>query len=112
MKAKRTKKTAKAAAARRQATAAQVAARVEELLRIRLDGAELWDVREFMRQKVAANDPVWGAAPLSTSQIYRYLEKVDAKIAESCKSSRRKLFRMALARRRNLYARAVNAGDC
>jgi hypothetical protein len=93
------------------ATEAQVRQRVEELLRIRLDGAELWDICEYVREKVEANDPVWGDTPLSKSQIYRYLEKVDEQIAESCKGARKKLFRIHLAQRRNLYARAVNAAD-
>jgi hypothetical protein len=95
----------------RKATAAQIAARVEELLRIRLDGAELWDIREYVREKVAAKDPVWGDKLPSDSQLYRYLEKVDEQIADSCRDSRRKLIRRHLAQRRNLYAKAVSQGD-
>jgi hypothetical protein len=93
------------------ATEAQIRQRVEELLRLRLDGAELWTICEYVREKVEAKDPVWGIAQLSNSQIYRYLEKVDEQIAESCKGARNKHFRRHLAQRRSLYARAVNAAD-
>ena len=51
------------------ATKAQVKARVEEVLRIRLDGAEAWDLREYVREKVATNDPVWGDQPLSDATL-------------------------------------------
>lgn len=93
------------------ATEAQTEKRIEELLAIRLDGAELWDVREYVREKVAAHDPVWGKNPLSDSQLYRYLQRVDSHISESCKEARSKLLRRHLAQRRRLYARAVNVGD-
>ena len=92
-------------------TEAQVRQRVEELLRIRLDGAELWDCREYVREKVAAKDPIWGEKLLSDSQIYRYLARVDSQIAQACREKRPKLLRLHLAKRRSLYARAVNVGD-
>jgi hypothetical protein len=93
------------------ATEAQVRQRVEELLRIRLDGAELWDVRKYVREKVEAKDQVWGEKPLSDGQLYRYLQKVDALLAHSCKSGRKRLIRRHLTQRRALYARSVNAAD-
>src|SRR5437899_1584257 len=93
------------------ATETQARQRVEELLRIRLDGAELWDIREYVREKVEANDPVWGDVALSDSQLYRYLERVDELIAESCRAGRKTMLRRHLAQRRAIYARAVNAGD-
>jgi hypothetical protein len=93
------------------ATDAQVAARVEELLRIRLDGAEFWDVKEYIAEKVAAKDPVWGEHEIGQAMIYRYLQRVDDLIAASCKTARRKLLRTHLAKRRNLYAKAVAAAD-
>jgi hypothetical protein len=93
------------------ATKAQMKARVEEILRIRLDGAEAWDLREYVREKVAANDPVWGDQPLSDATLYRYIARADALIAESCRSSSKKLLRRHLAQRRNLFAKAVSAGD-
>src|SRR5262245_10990160 len=89
--------------------------RVEDLLRIRLDGAEWWDVREFVREKEGEEGSAWqlgpGATPLSDSQIRRLLAKADGAVEASHMRSRRKLLRRHLAQRRNLYAKAVLAGD-
>jgi hypothetical protein len=89
--------------------------RVEEILRIRLDGAEWWDCCEFVREKEQEEGSAWylaeGDKPLSDASLRRYLAKADNLIAESCRASRKKLFRRHLAQRRNLYAKAVHAGD-
>jgi hypothetical protein len=94
---------------------ATVQLRVDEILRIRLDGAELWDVREYVREQEQKEDSPWklaeGDKPLSDSQIARYIQRADMLVAESCKVSRKKLFRRHLAQRRNLYAKAVSQGD-
>lgn len=100
---------------KRQPTKATIARRVEEVLRIRLDGAEFWDVREYAREKEAEEGSAWhlaeGEKPLSDGQLRRYVSRVDRMIAESCRASRRKLLRRHLAQRRNLYAKAVAQGD-
>jgi hypothetical protein len=97
------------------ATKAQIEARLTELLRIRLDGAEFWDVREYVREKEQEEGPPWklagGQKPLSDGQLWRYLGRVDRLIAESCRASRKKLLRRHLAQRRNLFAKCVAAGD-
>ena len=101
------------------ATDLQVQQRIAELLRIRLDGAEIWDICEYVREKVETRDqagqhigdPVWGKQPLSESQLYRYLERVKVMVAESCKQERKDLIDEHLAKRRNLYAKAVQQGD-
>jgi hypothetical protein len=90
--------------------------RVEEVLRIILDGAEaLWDVREYVREKEQEAGSAWelpaGAKPLSDSQLFRYIARANRLIAESCRASRKKLLRRHLAQRRNLYAKAVSQGD-
>jgi hypothetical protein len=94
---------------------ALVERRVTDLLRIRLDGAQLWDVCEYVREKEAEPGSAWfvaeGASPLSQSQIGRYLQKADHLVFESHERSRKKLLRRHLAQRRNLYARAVRTGD-
>jgi hypothetical protein len=97
------------------ATKAQVEARVTELLRIRLDGAEFWDIREYVREKEQEDGSPWnlpeGGKPLSDSQLWRYLARVDRAIAESCHASRKRLLRGHLAVRRSLFAKAVGQGD-
>jgi len=96
-------------------TKATVAQRIEEVLRIRLDGAEFWDVREYAREKEAEPGTAWelppDGKPLSDSQLWRYISQADRMIAESCRASRKKLLRRHLAQRRNLYAKAVSQGD-
>jgi hypothetical protein len=91
------------------------ARRVEDVLRIRLDGAEWWDVREFVREKEKEQGSAWfladGQEPLSDSQIRRYQQRADALMMQSHERSRRKLFRRHLAQRRNLFARANTTGD-
>jgi hypothetical protein len=94
---------------------ALAARRVDEVLRIRLDGAEFWDVREYVREKQAEPGSAWhleeGATPLSDSQLRRYQQRADALLERSHERSRKKLLRRHLAKRRNLYAKATLAGD-
>jgi hypothetical protein len=94
---------------------AQVARRIDDVLRIRLDGAEFWDVREFVREKEKEAGSAWflaeGEGPLSDGQIRRYQQRADRLMLASHERSRKKLFRRHLAQRRNLYARAATTGD-
>jgi hypothetical protein len=94
---------------------AQVAKRIDDVLRIRLDGAEFWDVREFVREKEKEKGSAWflpeGEEPLSDGQIRRYQQKADRLMLQSHERNRKKLFRRHLAQRRNLYARATTTGD-
>jgi hypothetical protein len=80
-----------------------------------LDGARHWDVRRYVAEKEAAGEPPWkvedGGKPLSERQIRRYIDQADERIAEGCRSSRKRLMRNHVAYRHNLYARAVNKGD-
>jgi hypothetical protein len=97
------------------ANKAQVEARLTELVRIRLDGAEFWDVREYVREKEQEDGSPWklteGQKPLSDSQLWRYLARADQAVAENGRASRRTLVRRHLAQRRALYAKAVAQGD-
>src|SRR4051794_3203086 len=99
----------------RHATSEQTRKRVEELLRIRLDGAEFWDVCEYVREREAEDGSPWqlkeGETPLSNSQIRRLQAKADGLIAASSRVARKRLLRRHAAQRRNLYARALDAGD-
>jgi hypothetical protein len=92
-----------------------VQARVEDVLRIRLDGAEGWDVRRYVAEKEAAGEAPWtiaeGSKPLSERQIRNYVTAADKLIDESCRKERKKRLRRHLAQRRSLYARSVNKGD-
>jgi hypothetical protein len=94
---------------------ALAARRLDDILRIRLDGAQWWDVREFVREKEKEEGSAWHVGPdgkpLSDAMIRKYQERADKLVYESHEKSRKKLFRRHLAQRRNLYARATTAGD-
>jgi hypothetical protein len=96
-------------------TKAQVEARTLEIVRIRLYGAEIWDVREYVREQEQTAGSPWqladGQKPLSDSQLWRYVARADKQIAESCRASRKKLLRRHLAQRRNIFGKAMSAGD-
>src|SRR5262245_40206736 len=119
MKGKPTKQPGPAApepaGPRTKATRAPILRRVEELVRIRLDGAELWDVRQYVKGQEAREGSAWrraeGQKPLSDIQLWRYIARADGLIAESCRPSRKKLLRRHRAQRRHLYAKAVYSGD-
>jgi hypothetical protein len=97
------------------ATAATIRARVEDVLRLRLDGAEFWDVRRYVAEQEQAAEPPWvvpaGGKPLSERQLWRYVAQSDRLLAVSSATGRKKRLRVHLARRKSLYARAVAAGD-
>ena len=81
---------------------AQVAARLEEVIRIRLDGAQHHDICQY------ASEKGWG---LSDRQVRRYTSQADKLLAERREKNRKLTVALSLARREALYARAVNAGD-
>jgi hypothetical protein len=84
------------------ATKAQVRERVEEVLRIRLDGAEFHDVVQY------ASEKEWG---VGERQLWNYVRASDQLLAERVERDRDKLFNRHVAQRRSLFARALNAAD-
>src|SRR5258708_7151856 len=88
------------------AEALLVAQRVEEVLRIRLEGAQFWDVREYVREQEQENGSPWKPAkrqtPLSDSQLRRYVQRADRLIQASVKEKRSKALRRHLARRERM----------
>src|SRR5262249_53377207 len=89
--------------------------RIEDIIRVRLDGAAQWDVRQYVAQQEAGGADAWtvpeGGRGLSERQVRAYVEQADRTIESGCRQSRRRLLRNHLARRRYLYARAVASGD-
>jgi hypothetical protein len=96
-------------------TQATIRQRIDEILSIRLDGAQFFDVRRYVAEKEAAGEPPWtipeAGRPVSERTLWRYIERTDKLIAESCRGSRKRLLRRHLAQRRNRYAKAVSQGD-
>src|SRR5436190_1024693 len=89
--------------------------RVDDFIRIRLRGAKLWDLRDFVREKEKEQGSAWfleqGQAALSDAQISGYQKKPDEAILESAERDREKVFRRSLARRDELYACALAQGE-
>jgi hypothetical protein len=106
---------AKAEAERQHAEKITVQRRIDDVVRIRLDGAEFRDLCEFVREKEGEVGSAWlladGASPLSDSQIRRYQQRADGILTGARERSRKKAWRRHLAQRRHLYARAATSGD-
>lgn len=86
----------------RKATNAVVLQRVEEVLAIRLDGAQLHDIRRY------ASENGWG---VSDRQLERYIEKADKLLIERRQKKWKRMKALHLARREALYARALQSAD-
>jgi len=85
-------------------TNAVISQRVEEILRLRIDGANFADIRDY----ADAPERAWG---ISDSQIKRYIQKSDELLRERTERGRGKITRIHLARRETLFARAVQSAD-
>ncbi len=81
---------------------AEVAKRVEEVLRIRLDGAQYHDVLQY------AAENKWD---LKERQLREYMARADELLVERQDKSRKKVLARHFAQRMSLYARAVNGAD-
>lgn len=84
------------------ADTAAVALRVEEVLRIRLDGGQFHDVVQYVAEKE------WG---LKDRQLRTYIRRADDLLVEQQDADRRRIIARHFAQRQTLYARAVNAAD-
>ncbi|MDB5312179.1 MAG: hypothetical protein JWO38_6381 [Gemmataceae bacterium] len=81
---------------------AEIARRVEEVLRIRLDGAQYHDVMQYATEKG------WD---LKERQVREYIRRADELLVERQEKKRRRTVALHLARREALYARTVNSAD-
>ncbi|HEY2909029.1 MAG TPA: hypothetical protein VGI99_02225 [Gemmataceae bacterium] len=79
-----------------------VAARVEEVLRIRLDGAQFHDVVQYSAEKQ------WD---INERQLRNYIRRADELLVKRTDRNRRRVVARHLAQRQALFARAVNAAD-
>lgn len=83
-------------------TNAVILQRVEEVLAIRLDGAQLPNIRRY------ASENGWG---VSDRQLERYIEKADKLLVEHRQKKWSRMKALHLARRESLYARSLQAAD-
>jgi len=81
---------------------AEILKRVEEVLRIRIDGAQFHEIREYAVEKQ------WN---VSDTQLRRYVQRADELLVERQDKSRKQVIARHLAQRQALYSRAVKAAD-
>ncbi len=90
-------------------------ARVNDLVQFRLEGARYWDVRQYVTEKEKEPGSIWyrgeNAKPHSEANLWRYIRRADKLISEDTRSSRKKRLRLHVAKRQNLYAKAISQGD-
>jgi len=101
-KPKKRKSAPKAKPKPAKSSTAEVALRVEEILRIRLDGAQRHDVLQF------ASEKGWG---LTDRQVDTYIRRADDALVERLDKKRSRVVALHLAKRGALFARAVSAAD-
>lgn len=87
---------------RKKSEHATVLQRVQEILTIRLLGAEFWDIRQY------AAEMKWR---VSIRQLHRYVAEADKLMAEALEKDRGKLLARHLMQRRTMFARAMEIGD-
>ena len=90
--------------------------RVASLVARRLEGCAGWrQCLAFVRQQEATPGSPWhlgpGEAPLSDSQVRRYLRRADSEIRASVSKDRQRLFEEHLARRELLSSRKPCVGS-
>ena len=97
---KKTRKDGKPKATK--ATAAEISKRVEELLRLKLDGAQFHDIVQY------ASEKGWGVVD---RQLCEYMRRADDLLRERQEKSRSRLLAYHRAARRALYARSLQSAD-
>lgn len=89
--------------------------RIQEILQIKLDGAQAWDIFQYVSDKEDKDEPPWVMAAdrkhMTERNIRNYMAKADERIKEECQQDNEAAIRRHLAQRRNLYAKAVSQGD-
>ena len=90
------------------AEALRVQQRTDELVMIRLDGAQWWDVVQYVSEKSKEAGSPWEVKPgghhLSERMLRNYVARADRIILASAGQKRTRAIRRHLARRENLYA--------
>ncbi|MBX9677155.1 MAG: hypothetical protein K2X38_00230 [Gemmataceae bacterium] len=96
-------------------TKLQAEGRVTSLVRILLDGAATWDVREFVAQEERNPESPWflqeGEQPRSYAGIMKCLRTAKQVVAAEGNDDREQLLRQHIAKRNTVYAKAMESGD-
>jgi len=98
--------------AKPKASKALIEQRVHDIARILLDGARPFEIRPYVSAQREAGEHPWkDGEPLSPRQIRRYVRAATKLIEADCRIKRTRALRQHLAKRKSLYARAVQVGD-
>jgi hypothetical protein len=97
------------------ASKATTRARIEDIARVIIGGAVPFQIGPYVAEMEAKGEPPWtippDGKPLSRRQIRRYIRWAERLMAQACRTDTEKLLREHIARRLNLYSRAINKGD-
>lgn len=100
---------------RRKATKAESLLRVEDVLRLRLDGNEFWEIAQHIASREKEPGNCWTAAEgeghLGDRQIWEYIEKADKLMVGKMDERVDQLRLQHIARRYVLYTKAVRARE-
>ena len=83
---------------------ATIRKRVEEVLKLRLVGADFVGIRQY----ASAQEPPWN---VSDRQLWRYIRMGDYLLHLTLERDRQRLLNRHIAQRRALFGKAVSAGD-
>jgi hypothetical protein len=89
--------------------------RVEDVLQLKLIGAQFAEIRRYVAEREAGKKPPWtipkGGKPVSERTLWRYLQQADSLIARGFREGRKRALRRHLAQRQALFARCLKASD-
>jgi hypothetical protein len=89
--------------------------RVEDVLRVILDGGTPVDLRRYVAEQEAKGEPPWaippGHKPMAERQLYKYRAKAHELMAECYEKDTTRLVMTHYTRREALYARSLQTGD-
>ena len=92
-----------------------VVARTTEVLALALEGAQGWDVLQYVRGKEKESGSVWFVPPgeksLSEEMVRKYLTRAYGLMEAAHEKRRRKLFRRHVAKLNHLYQKANWASE-
>ena len=92
------------------ATRTVIVARIDDVLRLRLAGAEFSDIRQYAAGD-PQDDPPRESWNVSDRTLKRYIEAADKQLCRRMERDRDKLFARHIGQRRMLFVRALEQGD-
>lgn len=97
------------------ATEAETELRIEEVMQLILSGAMYQNIRQYTSGKQLAGTPPWnrgpGQKPLHERTLREYMARATERIVAAARESEVNALEKHIAMRRDLYARALEAGE-